>query len=113
MGQILDGRPGVLVAANFDSDTIQKAAVLKEVGSVAVDPANQGGAGFFNQDITITGVDVGDLVFVQPPATLEDTLRLVGVVVQSANTVRLRLEATGAVNGASRVWQYQVWSKTK
>jgi hypothetical protein len=33
--------------------------------------------------------------------------------VQSANTVRLRLEATGAVNGASRVWQYQVWSKTK
>lgn len=109
----VDARGGLLVAANFASDAVQKHAALVGIGTVSVDPADQVGAGFFNTDITITGVAVGDLVLIQPPQTLEDALRLVGAGVQSANTVRIKMEATGAVNGAAREWAYLHFAKVE
>ncbi len=113
MAQVqVDARAGLLVAATFEGNTIQKSAVLKGVGTVEVDPADQVGAGFFNHDITITGVAVGDLIFMQPPHTLEDELKIVGLAVQAANTVRVRMESTGAINGAAIDWAYQIYSKS-
>lgn len=102
----LDARGGLIVGAVFASAANQKSAVLGEVGTVSVDPASQGGAAFFDEDVTITGVKVGDLIFLQPPETLEDELRLVGAAVQAADTVRIRLEATGVIDGAALEWAY-------
>ncbi len=108
----VDARGGLIVAANLASAANQKSAVLEQVGTMDVDPAAQGGAAFFDTDITIAGVKVGDLVFVQPPETLEDELRLVGAAVQAANTLRIKMEATGVIDGAEREWIYQIYRTT-
>ena len=107
----VDARGGLLVAANFASDALQKHANLKAVGTVAIDPADQVGSGFFNHDATIADVKVGDIIIMAPPFALEDELRVVGYGVQAANVVRIKMESTGAINGASREWAYQIFGK--
>jgi hypothetical protein len=104
----VDARGGALVAARVNGAAAKKHGSLAGVGTVSVDPADQVGAGFFNHDVTITGVAVGDIVHVQPPETLENDLRMVGAAAQAANTVRIRMQAIAAVNGAARDWSY-IW----
>ncbi len=108
----VDARGGLIVAASLASAANQKSAVLEQVGTIAVDPADQVGAGFFDTDITITGLAVGDLIFVQPPDAFEDELRLVGAAAQAADTLRIKMESTGAINGISREWIYQIFRTT-
>lgn len=109
----LDARGGLLIAATFNGDTITKHASLTGIGTFSVDPANQVGAASFNTDITLAGVKVGDIIILQPPETLEDTLTFIGASVQAANVVRIRLRASGAVDGAARDWAYLLFSKTE
>lgn len=82
--------------------------VIKNIlaGAVSVDPPAQAAAGFFTMTVTITGAATGDVIFLHPPSTLETTLRLVGYNITAANTVTLLMEATGAVDGAARSWDY-------
>lgn len=92
----VDGRAGVLLSGG----------VLKKVGTVAIDPANQGAGGVFAETFTLQGAEVGDIVFVIPPNTLEADLSLQGAAVTSANTVTVQLKADAAVDGASRTWAF-------
>lgn len=109
----VDARGGLIIPAAFAGNTIQNHAILKQVGTVNIDPANVGNAQSFNTDITITGVSVGDVVILQPPPSLEAELTFIGAAVQSANTVRVNLRSSASVNGASLAWGYLVFAKTQ
>jgi len=108
----VDGRGGVLVAARFAGDAKQKSAALKLVGTLSVDPPNQAAAGSFNVDVALPEAKVGDVIILQPPETLEDTLTFIGAAVQAAGNVRIRLRASAAVDGAARTWGFALFGKT-
>ena len=80
--------------------------------SVAVDPPSQAGAGIFSVDVAVAAANRGDIVFAIPPAALEATLKPVGAVANSAGNVRLTLQATGVIDGASLTWQFIVLDRT-
>ncbi len=109
---VAEARGGLIVA--MDNKGIARGtagykthAEFQGIGFVEVDPADQVGAGFFDTDITITGVVVGDIVVMIPPFGLEDELIMLGAAVQAADTVRIKMEAKGAINGAALDWAYQ------
>jgi hypothetical protein len=97
-------------AGTAGAEEFQRSVALTRVGTVSVNPANQGGAGSFNQDVTIT-CKAGDLFFLVPPATLEDTLTFIGASTPTDNTLRIRLRASGAVDGAALEWFFMQFSK--
>ncbi|MDR7534549.1 MAG: hypothetical protein QN162_14605 [Armatimonadota bacterium] len=82
------------------------------VGTVSVDPPNQAAAGFFTVAVTVSGAAVGDVIVMHPPNTLESALRLVGYEITAANTVTIKMEATGAVDGAALNWGYVLFDLT-
>lgn len=87
---------------------IGRGVIVKKVqsGTVSVDPANAGAAGAFETAVTITGVQVGDIVVFEPPSALEANLVYSGARVSADDTVQLRLGALASVNGANLSWRY-------
>jgi regulator of RNase E activity RraA len=81
---------------------------------VAVDPdaisANTSGT----VDVTISNVQVGDIIVLTPPSSIEDDLIFQGATVTAANTVTIKIRNLSgvAVNGASRDWSYIITRKT-
>jgi len=76
------------------------------VASVTYDPANiSGTATTTEQDITVTGVKVGDLAFVNKPSH-NTGVTIGGVRVKSANTVSIQWvnPTAGAVNPGSEAY---------
>lgn len=101
---------GPLEFKDFDNlSTLKiKRIFLKEV---SVDPANLLANTTAETDVTIPGVEVGDIVIVNVPASLENDIVYSGVRVSAANTVKLRLsnmDDTNAVNGAALTWRFLV-----
>lgn len=78
-------------------------------GAVVVDPASIAAATTGETDVTITGAEVGDVVLMEPPSTLN-----AGIVAQSvcrvsaADTIKLRLGnlTAGAIDVLSATWRY-------
>lgn len=79
--------------------------------SVAVDPASITNATSAETAVTLKGVNVGDMVFACPPASLETGLVYSGCRVSAADTIQLRLSCIAAapVDGASRTWQFLIF----
>jgi hypothetical protein len=79
-------------------------------GEVALDPADLAATTSVEETITIVGVQVGDFVLFQPPASLANDLTVMTVGRVSAdNTVKLRLsniDNTNAINDTERTWKY-------
>lgn len=76
----------------------------------AIDPASITNATAAETTFTLYGAKVGDMIFANPPASLEAGLVYSGVRVSAANTVAVRLGCIGAapVDGTSRTWSF-VW----
>lgn len=78
-------------------------------GTVSVNPPSINANTSANVDVTVSGLATNMIVFVTPPADLEDDLEFRGVSIPSANTLRLRLRNNNAstpVDGAARTWHY-------
>jgi hypothetical protein len=78
-------------------------------GKVDVDPPSIGAASSSSFTITLTGAAVGDLVFLNPPDTLEDVLAYQGANVTGSNTVTIKMRSLatiGNTDGVSRSWVY-------
>lgn len=78
-------------------------------GQITTDPANISAASVLKHSMTIPGVKVGDVVFVQAPS-LENNLSLGDAYVSAANTVIVRIinPTAGAINPASQTFFYEV-----
>jgi len=79
-------------------------------GTVAVDPASITAQESAETSVTITGAATGDVVIMNPPASLETGLAFSGARVSAADTVQVRLTNVtgGAVDGTSRTWTYAI-----
>jgi hypothetical protein len=79
-------------------------------GSLAVNPPSIAANSRAGVDVPLSGVDVGDIVVLAPPAALADDLLFTGASVTAADTVTLYLyNPTGsAIDDAQRSWAY-VW----
>lgn len=77
-------------------------------GSVVVNPTSVGAASVLEVTVTITGVAVGDIVALIPPAALEANLLVGAAVVTAADTVKFRIAnpTAGAIDPASATWAY-------
>jgi len=80
------------------------------VRGVAVDPPNIGAVAAANVDVAVPGVKAGDFVDAQPPDTLEAGLALQGATVPADGTIRVRITnaSAGAIDGASRLWNFVI-----
>lgn len=79
--------------------------------AVAVDPPNILANATTNVDVAgVAGVKAGDFVDAQPPDTLENGLVLQGATVPVDGTIRLRISnvTAGAIDGASRNWNFMI-----
>lgn len=78
------------------------------VGTFSLDPANITTLTSLESSVTIRGVNVGDVVFLNVPASLHTGLAFSGVRVSAANTIALRLSNfTGSdINDTARTWTY-------
>ena len=91
------------------------AAIKKAVtGTVSVDPASIAAQTRGSVSVTVTGCAVGDLLILEPPATLESGLAYAGCEITAASTVRIELaNITGsAIDGASLTWKYRYFDLT-
>jgi hypothetical protein len=79
-------------------------------GSLSIDLPNISGHTRLNVSVTITGIDVGDVVFLEPPTTLDNALIFGGCSVASANTLNVYIGnlSNGNVNDGAHTWRY-VW----
>ena len=79
-----------------------------KTGQVAVDPGPIASVSRGSVAVTITGLAVGDIVYFQPPAALNDDLVYHGCRVTGADTVTIYLyNPTGAaIDDTSRTWDY-------
>lgn len=111
-GQV-DARGGVLVAAEYNGDTITKHANLKSIGTVSIDLPNITTGATGTATATITGAKVGDLVFVQPPDTLLDGLALAGAAITAPDTLTVAVVNTtaGSLNDTPRDWAFLLFEK--
>lgn len=75
-------------------------------GFISVNPPAQGAAGFFTFTVALVGVRVGDVIQLQPPSTLENTLRHVGAEITADDVITIKMEATAIVDGAARDWGF-------
>lgn len=75
------------------------------------DPASVGAATTSEQDVTVAGVRATDkLVQIEPPATLNAGLGVVGGRVKAANTITVRImnATAGALDAASATWGFVI-----
>lgn len=93
-----------------DLPELQSKGIIQS--KITVDPANQGSAAKFCADYLIPGLEKGDLVIVEPSASLESTLLYVGSRVTANNKLNICLYATGSVNGAALVWDVRWINRT-
>lgn len=88
------------------------AHVQKYLSAIAVDPANILAGAIANVDIVVGvgNVKVGDFIDGQPPDTLEAGLIPIAFTCPVDGTVRIRLfnSTAGAIDGASRNWNFMV-----
>lgn len=86
------------------------ALVEFKLTGLAVDPPNIGAVGVANVDIVGQPVKAGDFVDAQPPDTLEAGLVPQGATVPVDGTIRVRITnpSAGAIDGASRLWNFIV-----
>lgn len=78
------------------------------VGTVAFDPASINAGAESEQDITLTGVEVGDSVFLNP-RNLTAKLIVKGARITEADKVKVflvNLDGSNAVNGGSVTYDY-------
>ena len=116
MGQGIqvDARAGLLIAAQFAGDANQKTAALKMVGTIDVNPASINANVVGVVTITdIKGISLGDLIFVQPPDTLELGLVMEGAAITGDNQIKISiLNRTGSgIDGADLEWAFQIYAK--
>jgi hypothetical protein len=79
-------------------------------GTVSVDPPNINANTSTTFTVIITGVQMGDLVFLTPPSGIEGGLVFQGANVTAVNTVTIQMRnVTGsAIDGIARTWRYMV-----
>ncbi len=77
---------------------------------LAVDPPNIGAVAAANVDIAAPGVNIGDVVIPEPPATLEAGLCPQGATVVAKDSIRLRITnpSAGAIDGANLLWNFTI-----
>lgn len=99
-------------ALEFRNDAIPASTKIRGMYYVtaAVDPASLATLTSGETSVTINGVEAGDMVIANVPASLETGLIFSGVRVSATNTVAVRLSnmTAGAVDGASRTWSFLV-----
>lgn len=82
-------------------------------GSVSVNAGTLAAQTALDVSVTITGVDVGDIVQIMPlNASMEAGLAVQAVWVSAANTVKIRLfnnKAAAALTGGAQNWTY-LWT---
>jgi len=100
---------GPIVSTNgFTPGASAVGLTLVMKGTVAVDPAEIAGTTQAETEITIAGAATGDIVIMNPPASLEAGLVYSHARVSATNTVQVGLaNITGTpVNGADLTWTY-------
>lgn len=77
-------------------------------GTVSVNPASLAATTKAGTAVTLAGIAVGDMVVMEPPATLEDDLLFCGAAVTNDDEVTIYLyNPTGApIDGAALTWRY-------
>lgn len=81
------------------------------VAAVAVDPPSILANTTTNVDVVVgAGVKAGDFIDAQPPDALEHGLLCQGATAPVDGTIRLRISnfTAGAIDGASRLWNFNV-----
>lgn len=93
---------GIAVGAN--GSLVKKIAS----GTVNLDPGNIATVSRGTVTFTLTGAAAGDVIVMQPPATLNDDLLFVGAAVTAADTVTVYLynPTGGGINDAALDWTY-------
>jgi hypothetical protein len=90
--------------------TVGRGTKIKKIkaGTVALDPPNIATVARGSVDFTITGAAAGDIVVMNPPATLNDDLVFVGAAVTAADTVTVYLynPTGGGINDTELTWGY-------
>lgn len=83
-----------------------------QTGTVSVNPPSIATVSRGVATATITGVRVGDKVYLEPPATLNDDLLFVGARVTANDTVSIYLynPTVGAIDDGALTWDF-VWLK--
>lgn len=84
---------------------------LVKVGSVSIDPPSIAAGAAANVDVSVSGLQTTDIVFVECAADLEAGLIPLAAYVPAANTLRVRLfnSTAAAIDGAARTWNYLVF----
>lgn len=102
---------GPIVSTNgFKPGTSTVGFTQVYTGTVSVDPGSLLTQTSEDVTVTITGAASGDIVIMNPPATLEATLAFGGAYVSAANTVKVRIVnfSAGTVDGAALSWTYAI-----
>lgn len=86
-------------------DAVQGARI--EIGSFTLDPSSINADSQGEEEVTITGAESGDRIFVSCE-DLDDGLVCAGAKVTDDDTITVYLQNTteAAVNGASKTWAY-------
>ncbi len=105
--KILDG---TIATADIADGAVTLVKLSPKSGTLAVDPPSIAAATCAVVSTALTGVAVGDKVFVQTPADLEAGLVGTASTQDAADSLKIRIcNITGAaVDGASRTWTYVV-----
>lgn len=90
------------------SSSSSQALTYIKSGTISVDPASIATLESSETSVTISGAAVGDIVIMNPPASLETGLVASGARVSATDTVLVRLSnmTAGSVDGAARDWTY-------
>lgn len=84
------------------------------VGSFALDPASVTANQRAGEDVDILGLQVGDVVILEPPSTLHVGLGYCGNTVVTNNRLKVFLcnHTGGNINDTELTWRYRVWNRT-
>jgi hypothetical protein len=100
---------GPIVSTNgFTPGTSSVSITQIYKGTVSVNPGSLATLTSEDVTVTITGAASGDIVIMNPNASLESTLAFGGAYVSAANTVKVRISnvSSGTVDGAALNWTY-------
>lgn len=81
-------------------------------GTVSINPASIATVSRAATTFTVTGAAVGDLIFMSPPATLNDDLIFCGAKVTATDTATVYLynPTAGPIDDGALTWEY-LWVK--
>lgn len=81
-----------------------------DTGTTSLNPGSIASVTRGTVTFTLTGAAAGDMIHMQPPATLNDDLLFVGAEVTSADTVTVYLynPTGGAIDDGALTWRY-IW----